>query len=369
MTELPENTLTNKRRRMVWVDTAKALAMLMIIFGHISIGTYAQAFVFAFHVPVFIFISGFCFNGREKFGLFLKKKFLRIMVPYYFFGLFAIAAYQLFGSYFSTKTIHSVKDCLFGLLIGNTKSDQLIFNLHLWFLPFIFVMLIIFYGLKKLSDVITQKAGIKSIYGYLALFVVTMVISASVLTYRRDIYFPFSAEIAVRNLPFFSLGFLMKEYGKISGDICRNNKKNLVKATGVFLVSTAVLIFFADKNICHISDEIYMVNYHRDSYGVPLYFYCAAFAGIVAVVALSKILPEIKGLTYLGKNTIALLVMQKFAIMPIRVLFDKLPDSIGNNTLICFLSTIIVVMICLAADYLIKKFLPFLYGMKYNKVK
>lgn len=365
---MPElsNTLENNRR-IAWIDTAKAIAMLLIVFGHVYIAGYAQRFVYTFHVPVFVFLSGYCFSGEKKFFTFLKKKLIRIMVPYYFFGLFAIVAYHLFGSFFPAKGYLSVKDCLIGLLIGNVKCNRMLFNLHLWFLPFIFMLSIMFYWLKRCIDFISEKTGINNLYGYIIVFAFTMVVSVVIINRETEFYLPFSTEIAIRNMPFFSLGFLLKKSKIINNDLDFKDKKGLLLYFTIFVLSTVALIAFADKNVRHLPGKFFMVSYNRDSYGIPIYFFFAAFAGIIAVITLSKLIPKMKWLTYFGRNTMAVLVMQKFTIMPIRFAFDKLPEKIGNNLLICFVSTAVVIAICLLADLIVKKYLPFLYGMRYRK--
>ena len=361
------DTLKKITNRTAWIDTAKALAMVLIVYGHIDVDSYAQSFVYAFHLPVFIFLSGLCFNSGPSFKIFIKKKASRILVPYLFFGIFAIAAYLVLGSAFANGELISLKDCLTGLLIGNAKSNRMIFNLHLWYLPFIFVMSVMFYGMKKLSDCITEKAGVKKVYGYIFIFVFSLAVSAFVINRFTDFYLPFGIDNAVRSMPFFALGFLMKSSESFCADIDRKDFRKLFMNLAVFVITTVLLIYFADKNIRHDADGLFKILYHRDIYGVPLYFYGAAFSGIFAVESLSKLIPAFRWLTYFGRNTLAVLIMQKFAILPIRLLADRLPDGIGNSFLFYSVSTVIAIIICLAADCIIKKYLPFLYGMKYKK--
>lgn len=79
--------------RIHWIDVARALAILLIVFGHIighcdKLGLVLY-YIQAFHVPIFFVISGFLFKTKEKqkYKGFVWQKFKRIMVPYFVFGL------------------------------------------------------------------------------------------------------------------------------------------------------------------------------------------------------------------------------------------------------------------------------------------
>ena len=87
-------------------------------------------------MPMFVFISGFLFqfqlsnNRYTSFYLLLKKKFTRIIIPYFIFGLIMMA---------TTDNFHPLR-----LLSGEYW--------HLWFLPMIFWCFIISYGINKLTQ-------------------------------------------------------------------------------------------------------------------------------------------------------------------------------------------------------------------------
>ena len=58
---------------------------------------YITSFVYSFHMPLFICVSGaifsFCINNKKKysdFRLFIIKKWKRLMVPYFLIGIFYV---------------------------------------------------------------------------------------------------------------------------------------------------------------------------------------------------------------------------------------------------------------------------------------
>lgn len=45
-------------KRVVWIDYAKAFAMLFVIIGHVETGNSLTDWVYSFHMPLFFFLSG-----------------------------------------------------------------------------------------------------------------------------------------------------------------------------------------------------------------------------------------------------------------------------------------------------------------------
>ena len=46
------------KKRVVWIDYAKAFAMLFVIIGHVETGSRLTNWVYSFHMPLFFFLSG-----------------------------------------------------------------------------------------------------------------------------------------------------------------------------------------------------------------------------------------------------------------------------------------------------------------------
>ena len=89
----------NRTSRIAWIDLARAIAIYAIVLGHTLRGESIYPWLYKFHVPLCIVISGMCFRiGDKSFGQFLKKKFFSLMVPYYIFATISIVIYQVVGS-------------------------------------------------------------------------------------------------------------------------------------------------------------------------------------------------------------------------------------------------------------------------------
>ena len=68
-------------QRVEWVDTARGIAMLAIVLGHIGVHPI-NVVVYTFHVPVFFLITGWFLSRRMDFATFTKKRARVLLVPY-----------------------------------------------------------------------------------------------------------------------------------------------------------------------------------------------------------------------------------------------------------------------------------------------
>jgi len=79
------------------IDIAKALGIVFIVVGHIfgleetPAQFHVRNYLYQFHVPLFFFLSGYCFKETESWRLFLGKKVKRLYVPFLICNLFFFA--------------------------------------------------------------------------------------------------------------------------------------------------------------------------------------------------------------------------------------------------------------------------------------
>lgn len=86
------------KSREPYLDVAKGLGMLFIIFGHLLKSGLLRQLVFSFHVPLFFVLTGLTFkpvtNGNG-FWSFVKVKFSRLMIPYYAASVLSVLVFQI----------------------------------------------------------------------------------------------------------------------------------------------------------------------------------------------------------------------------------------------------------------------------------
>lgn len=84
--------------RLSWLDTAKGITIILMVFGHTSIPQFASNFIWAFHMPLFFIASGLTTNWtRENYIEFAFKKANSIMRPFIVYSLVMCALLYVFN--------------------------------------------------------------------------------------------------------------------------------------------------------------------------------------------------------------------------------------------------------------------------------
>ena len=92
-----------KRERLIDIDQAKGLAILLVVIGHITLSSQPQnadwyetirIAIYKFHMPLFMYLSGYTMyytlphlNSGGEYFQFVKKKAFRLLPPLVLFGL------------------------------------------------------------------------------------------------------------------------------------------------------------------------------------------------------------------------------------------------------------------------------------------
>ena len=112
--------------RIVWLDIAKGITILLMVIGHTSIPQIVSDWIWAFHMPLFFFASGVCTKfEKDSLGTFIKKKFIGIGRPFLIYSTIVV----LISKISQLNQIFSFKEGWGGYA--------------LWFVPVLFVALIL----------------------------------------------------------------------------------------------------------------------------------------------------------------------------------------------------------------------------------
>lgn len=177
------STSFTKKERDITLDILKGFAILLVVLGHVISGVfnteaYSKNLLFkicySFHMPLFIFISGWL-NGKKPLnslnGTWIKKRTLRLMLPYIIWTLTKWFIYR--------EALGSPIKCLF--------VEPLF-----WFIIFIY--------LCSCTVFLSNKTG--HIYiGMLLSYIIILI--AWLLWQENHIFKSF-----IGNFPFYFLGFL-----------------------------------------------------------------------------------------------------------------------------------------------------------------
>ena len=91
--------ITKTHHRIVWVDIAKAVAIIAMILGHEVDGTSLHIWIFSFHMPIFFILSGYTSHivtSWKDWRQQMRKLAVRILIP----ALLMVILYQIERSFF-----------------------------------------------------------------------------------------------------------------------------------------------------------------------------------------------------------------------------------------------------------------------------
>ena len=71
--------------RINWIDWAKAIAITMVVFGHLPMerDNYLLRYITVFHMPLFFFISGYLTKTGRPVKIIISKYMTSDMAIYY----------------------------------------------------------------------------------------------------------------------------------------------------------------------------------------------------------------------------------------------------------------------------------------------
>lgn len=289
-----------------------ALGMLFVLSGHYSVSTLSLGGIYrydTFHMPMFIFISGYFFkessgNSLKNYGIFVKKKIFTLLIPYYIWNVVYYIIAFILQKYtqmnICSKSVFSVSSFLlnpFKLANGAT------YNIAAWFLMALFLCHLIFISIYIiLKRLIPKKYDIALgivifIYSYLALH-----IAASEWQSEWRILLCRSGYL----LFYYLLGYYYKKYFEFFDEKI-NDIYSLIFNIGLSLL---VIRAFGDNTlIC------YDMSFYGDC--VLPYFMIRAILGILFWVRISKIitprLRDNKVMYYYSTHTFSLMMHQGIA--------------------------------------------------------
>lgn len=188
-------TRTNSLQRDNSIDILKGIGILCVILGHSAMTIpYMHKFIYTFHMPLFIIVSGYFFN-KLKFSI--RKDAERMLVPYLFTCILILLL----------KIIYEQED-VWNWILAIVWGSSSIHNPGLWgqmpnvgtvwFLLSLFVCRFLYFYLQS-------KLNFK-------ILSITLLVLFLVAAYLRNyISLPFSLLASFAALLFFHIGVVVKE--------------------------------------------------------------------------------------------------------------------------------------------------------------
>ena len=279
--------MENASQRVYYFDNLKAALIFLVVLGHVfelvtsRLIDIVYMFVYIFHMPLFIFVSGY-------FAKYNPKKLLFTLVPLYFF-------FQLLYIVFARYALgHN------WLIIQFTTPHWIMWYLFALIAWISLVPILEMFENKKALLVILASFAI----GILAGFEVTL---GYYMSLARIFYF----------LPFFVLGF----YAKRLKDFPRTISRWYIRIISFALTGGVAYLVLRYHSIIDVRwlwaafsyESLAATGY---SYVVRLAKYACAV--IVSVFTLSMVPKNKWFFSYIGKNTLPVFLIHGFVIMLMR---------------------------------------------------
>ena len=96
--------MSKNRDRIEWIDIAKGIGIILVVFGHVWRKNIPQNWLYSFHMPLFFFISGWLVDlenlKKIRWIEFITKKALTLLVPYILFVILTYLYWIIVESHF-----------------------------------------------------------------------------------------------------------------------------------------------------------------------------------------------------------------------------------------------------------------------------
>lgn len=314
---------TDKNGRLAYFDNIKFVLIFLVVLGHLAECFYDTShsckalfnFIYAFHMPLFIFISGY----------FSKK----ILNPKNGFNFNKVL--NMFLLCFSSLFVVRILDVI--LLNKPFNYNFLSFSAASWYLYSL--------AIWNLSIIIINKFKSK----YVLIFSIILSLYVGYITGVKDL---FIASRVITFYPFFLLGYYISKENldKLI------NKKYFIPSLAIVITLFAFFYFFPEFSFLRRlftgrnSYRSILKDYYQFGAILRLLYYLAI---PVIMVAIINIVPKCKTFfTNYGTRTLQIYILQMFFMkiinMPIiKAYFYKIEEPFLLVTL--FLITIIVILI------------------------
>jgi len=293
--------------RIQWIDVLKGIAIIFVVLGHCNPGHQLYTYLYSFHLFLFIFVSGYLFDRTRYsgYGTFVKRKAKTLLLPYAIF-------YAIIFGYYTINPLHTIPYSLFRYNLGNTayivaeiqaflwagNAFYIINNaVVLWFLPCLFLTENIFYGIHTITGQMPRR-------------IVAMLIVVAALAYfeyviLRQIRFPWSLDVALTCVLFFSIGNLIKPL--VPAQVFSRSNLVLTAMVIAFIVNIAASRINGMTDLATVQYKNYFLYLTSAAGGVAFWVFCVRRFTFPVF------------LTYLGRNSLIVyglhLIFKEWALL------------------------------------------------------
>lgn len=322
--------------RVNWVDTAKALGLFLVFWGHLlyvgsPIASVMNRAIYSFHMPMYFILSGYVIKKDSSACFdYLKNKFTRILLPALLLYTITLPIYFYYIDYSSASFVSVITDIFY-------IKGRCAYNWPIWFFICLF-QVIILVKVFKLTEISSRKL----------MLVLAIVLVASFLCYVIEWEWKsvLGFDKCLMGFFFFGCGMLLK----------RVRYERQIKTVGfvalpIWLISGVWL-----------NTKVSMYGMHLGSFGL---FIVSGLAGSLFFFTISKYLEKNDHIRQYSEWTI-FIVCSHYVLVTLFLFFSSKLSITGTHAfdlMSAFFVLLTLVLYKPICEYLNKQ-LPILLGNK-----
>lgn len=322
------------KKRIKWIDIAKGMAIILMIVGHTIPYNTFNIFIFSFHMPLFVILSGITYKmpkDKDNIKNRIKKYIKQLLIPYFFTLLICTILFTLSNNTFSLLSI--IKQFFKNLIWGN-GCDYTLFGINFIGVSPIWFLIALFFS-KLIFDIINYKINSKDISNNLIIYSFLALIGIMI---GKFIWLPQNLDLVLVFLLYLYVGFIFNKYTK------NIEKHKTIMFIVCFIIWTTCLGF-------NLNIELAVRSYQYGFLTI-IESICASYCIIELCKAFEK--SDILQIVLTKIGMISLIVLCIHSIEYVIVDWSKLPISIY---LVAILRTIAVLLISFAFIFIKNKIL------------
>jgi len=308
----------NKNARIEWLAVLQGFSMLLVVLGHVTLtGTFQdprhpvaaamERVIYSFHMPLFIFISGWlfyltCIKRNTTYKGMLTKKLSRLGIPFLFFTVITLLIKLAMSSLVRRPVDMTEVINTFVLFSSNPLEEM-------WFITVLLILMAMYPAYRWLLN---HDA---TIWGFCAALIIYIVLPTDIKVFRLS--------AVARMAPYFIAGILCCRHGLIE------------KYASKWWMAAAALALFITVNVAQAADPYLPEKAIRLT---------QATAGIALSVSLCAFITALRPTTFssFSAYTFQIFLLGIFFQMAIRIIYGKTGHLTEAAYPILFVASIIV---------------------------
>lgn len=329
----------NKETRVQWLDVLKGILTIFVILSHSYPPNVYRYFFTPFFLTMFFWASGYTFSVKKTGKEFLLNKCRSLLIPLLILGSIRIVLAQILEG-------GSWKKRIIGLFVQiNCQYDEL------WFVACLITASICFYGLLKMTMHVKQSCQTLFLIGISGILLIVSMLLMCVW----KIHILWQLELALMMCFYMTLGYLYKRYQEYI------ETKLEDKWVAIVLGILYCIGVFCFPNL---------VDIHKEQFEYPIAFLVLSWISILPILVIAKRITRYewkKLFVFWGQNTLFYYAFGG----TVRVVLYKILEIMGvqSTYIVPIVCTLLTMFIMIFPTWIIRKYFPWMVGVKSIWVK